>query len=272
MNWFTSSWIIRVSFHKVWNVGLLSVLPSIEWLIFLNSSSEALFSFSTQINNLYLTQDWFPEETRWIRMIDSERAVSDCVNFQIHFSAKFEIEFGRWEYWTKWMKWMKCQPPSIWPGRDFQELSCISISQPGLMLIYWVLGRESPPFAKPNSAQNPAATLLSRESQSEDYDETVPLTRSEQPFRSNCGISDLMHLSRTTIHKCMTHSLQFRSCYLRWSPLSVIFTRVKSGWAIESLDYPRRWGSHGWVVDGWQKVIRGILKRLSRCSWGRITD
>jgi transcriptional regulator of acetoin/glycerol metabolism len=65
------------------------------------------------------------------------------------------------------------------------------------------------------ASSNPRTDLSEPEAQFDDCDHAILLALAEQPFASVRELSRLIHLPRTTVHRRLTKSLEFRVRYLR---------------------------------------------------------
>jgi hypothetical protein len=65
---------------------------------------------------------------------------------------------------------------------------------------------------------NPGTTLYKLNIEPNDYDEAIFLALNEEPFASIRQLAQFTHLPRTTIHRLLRGSLEFRVRHLRWVP------------------------------------------------------
>jgi uncharacterized membrane protein len=66
-----------------------------------------------------------------------------------------------------------------------------------------------------DASSSPPDPLPPREHQLDDSDQAILLVLADQPFASIRELSRLTHLPRTTVHRRLTQSLQFRMRHLR---------------------------------------------------------
>jgi hypothetical protein len=66
------------------------------------------------------------------------------------------------------------------------------------------------------ATSNPEITFSESVHKHDDCDQALFLAFDEQPFALICQLARLTHLSRTTVHWCLTHSLGFQVLRLRW--------------------------------------------------------
>jgi hypothetical protein len=68
------------------------------------------------------------------------------------------------------------------------------------------------------ASSNPPTPLPEPEDQFDDCDHVIILALAEQPFASVRELSQLADLPRTTVHRKLTKSREFRVHHLRWVP------------------------------------------------------